>query len=394
MKKLRDFKDKAFDAIKNFKLPLWAKITITAVPAVLILLFYILRSNSSTMGWIERNIAAPVRGFFGLISSVYPLSLMEIFIGFIIIWAIYFIIKTIRLSSRRSGKLVIIRKRVIIFVTVIMYIWSMQVWLWNSGYFAPGFAERNGFRQEGVTVQQLADVTRHFAQRANELAPQVRRDEDGRVTLDRSELFAVSVYVFDNIVQEFPCLDGRLYPPKRMLFSWLMSRTGYTGVFFAITGEANINTQMPIFLMPATIAHEHAHMLGVFSEDEANFVAVLASITSGITAFEYSGYLFGLMHLMRPLRQADPQAWQEINQSLGVDVLFDWQENFDFWQAQRTVNTGIGFLDNILTRLGRVTREVVNNAYDSFLRANRQELGLQSYGAVVDLLVEYFSEKL
>ena len=391
MKKLREFKDKAFDAIKNFKLPLWVKITITAIPAVFLLLFYILRGNSSAMGLIQRNIAAPIRGFFGLISSVYPLSLMEIFIAVVVIWVIYFIVKTIRLSSRRSDKLIIIRKRAIIFVTVIMYIWSMQVWLWNSGYFAPGFAERNGFRQEGVTVQQLADVTRHFAQRTNELAPQVLRDDSGRVIEDRRELFAISVYVFDNIAHEFPCLDGRLFPPKPMLFSWLMSRTGYTGVFFAITGEANINTQMPIFLMPATIAHEHAHMLGVFAEDEANFVAVLASITSGIPAFEYAGYLFGLQHLMRPLRQADPQAWQEIHQSLSAQVLFDWQENFEFWQAQRTVDTGVGFVDNVLTSLGRVTREVVNNAYDSFLRANRQELGLQSYGAVVDLLVEYFS---
>ena len=385
-------KDRILEAIKNFKLPLWAKITITAVPAVLILLFYILRLSPSVMGWAQRNIAAPIRGFFGLISSVYPFSLMEIFIAVVIIWIIYFVIKTVRMSLRRTDKLIIIRRRFIIFATVLMYIWGMQVWLWNSGYFAPGFVERNSFRQEGVTVEQLADVTRHFAQRANALAPQVLRDEDGRVVEDRRELFAVSVYVFDNIVDEFPCLDGRLFPPKPMLFSWLMSRTGYTGVFFAITGEANVNTQMPIFLMPATIAHEHAHMLGVFSEDEANFVAVLASITSGITAFEYAGYLFGLMHLMRPLQQADPEAWQEIHQSLSVEVLFDWQENFEFWQAQRTVNTGVGFIDNILTRLGRVTRDVVNNVYDGFLRANRQELGLQSYGAVVDLLVEYFSQ--
>ena len=389
--KRRSIKDRVAESLKNFKLPLWAKITITAIPAILILLFYVLRSNSAAMGWAQRSVAAPIRVFLGRISSAYPLSLMEILIIIAIVWVIYYIIKTIRLSSRRSDKLIIISRRLIIFVTVLMYIWSMQIWLWNSGYFAPGFAERNGFRRQGVTAAQLADVTRHFARRANELAPQVRRDETGRVIEDRGELFDVSVYVFNNIAEEFPCLDGRLFRPKPMLFSRLMSRTGYTGVFFAITGEANINTRMPIFLMPTTIAHEHAHMLGVFAEDEANFVAVLASITSGIPAFKYAGYLFGLMHLMRPLSTADPEAWREINESLSREVSHDWQENFEFWQSQRTVDTGIGFVDTALTNLGRVTRETVNNVYDSFLRANRQELGLQSYGAVVDLLVEYFS---
>ena len=388
---MNKFKDNFFDKLKNYRLPGWAKVTISAVPAVLIVLFYILRSNSAAMGWVERNISAPIRGFFGLISSVYPLSLMEIFIILAIVWVIYFIVKTIKLSSRRGDKFIIIRRRLIVFLTVIMYVWSMQIWLWNSGYFAPGFAERNGFRQQGVTVQQLTDVTRHFAQRANELSTLVYRDEYGSVFADRGELFDVSVYVYDNIVSEFPCLERRLFRPKPMMFSWLMSRTGYAGVFFAITGEANINTRMPIFLMPVTIAHEHAHMLGVFAEDEANFVAVLASITSGITAFEYAGYLFGLMHLMRPLAGADPEAWREINQGLSNEVMLDWRENFEFWQAQRTFDTGIGFVDTALTNLGRVTREAVDNAYDRFLRANRQELGLQSYGAVVDLLVEYFS---
>lgn len=387
MAKIRNW---TLPSLKKIKLPLWLRISIPVLPVVFTILFYLLRSNSRVMGWFALNISAPIRNFLARISSVYPFSIMEILVVAAIIWAIYFIIKSFALSSRRSGKFKIFGRRMLTFATVIIYVWCIFIWLWNSGYFAPGFAERNGFSGQGVTVEELTSVTWHFAERANELAEQVDRD-DGRVVADRNDILDISTRAFRNVTSEFPCLEGRLFRPKPMLFSWLMSRTGYSGVYFALTGEANINSRVPIFMLPTIVTHEHAHHLGVFAEDEANFVAILAAITSGFTIFEYSGYLFGLMQLMRPLQTANPDAWSEINNFLSREVLGDWQENFDFWQAQRTVDTGIGFVDTALTALTEATREAVNTMYDSFLRANRQELGLQSYGAVVDLLVEYFA---
>jgi hypothetical protein len=378
-------------SLKKIKLPLWLRIVIYALPVFLTVMFYLLRSNSRVMGWFVLNISAPVRNFLAWVSSVYPLSIMEILIAGAIIWVIYFIIKSFSLSSRRSGKFKIFGKRMLTLATVILYVWSVFIWLWNSGYFAPGFAERNGFSGQGVTVEELTVVTWHFAERANEFSVQVNRDDDGRVVADRNEILDLSTETFRNITSEFPCLEGRLFRPKPLLFSWLMSRTGYSGVYFALTGEANINNQLPIFIMPTVATHELAHHLGVFAEDEANFVAILAATTSEFTIFEYSGYLFGLMYLMRPLQTANPDAWSEINDALSPQVLRDWREYFEFWQAQRTFDTGIGFVDTALTTITEATREAVNTMYDNFLRANRQELGLQSYGAVVDLLVEYFA---
>jgi hypothetical protein len=275
-------------------------------------------------------------------------------------------------------------------VVAALYVWSLFCWLWSSGYHAPGFAERNGFAGGGVKAEDLAAVTMLFADRANELAPEVSRDEDGHFIEERREMFAASTDVYRNIASEFPSLDGRLFRPKSMAFSWLMSRTGYTGMYFALTGEAMINTRMPGALMPMTIAHEHAHQLGVFAEDEANFVAILACITSGNTVFEYSGYLRGLMYLMNALLAADFDAWLEVSGSLSPEVSRDWWDNYEFWTSQRTVSTGIGVLDNVLTNITVAVSDAVDAVYDGFLRAQNQELGIRSYGACVDLLVEYF----
>ena len=387
MKRFVDIRNR----LRKAKLPPYLKITIYAFPLLSTTLFYLLRGNSNIMQWFSLNIAAPLRAFNGMLSAIFPFSVMEIFVTVAVIALVYFIVKSVKLIKRSDAKLKHLGRRLVLLVTVVLYLWSAQIWLWNSGYFAPGFAERNGFSSDGISLAELADVTWHFADRANEYALLVPRDENGHVLLNRTELFDQSTDVFNYIVYEFPCLSGRLFRPKPMMFSWIMSRTGYSGIYFAITGEANINVNMPIFLMPTTIAHEHAHQLGVFAEDEANFVAVLASITSGIPAYQYAGYLFGLMRLMRPIREHDNELWQEISSSLNEYVLRDWRMNSEYWQSQRVFQTGNQTLDRALTTVGRVTRETVDSIYDSFLRANRQELGLQSYGAVVDLLVEYFA---
>ena len=44
--------------------------------------------------------------------------------------------------------------------------------------------------------------------------------------------------------------------------------------------------------------------------------------------------------------------------------------------------------------LEEVVEEVSEQAYDNFLKGNGQVLGIASYGACVDLLVEYYKNKI
>jgi len=381
-------------ALPAVKLPRGVIVAICALPAVITGLFYALRSFAGAMDWAVTYISAPVRGFFGMLSSVYPFSVTEVLLTVAVVWLIYYIVKTVMVTVRRRGKMKILGRRLLPVVVAALYAWGLFCWLWLCGYHAPGFARNNGFEGGGVAVGELTAVARLFAKKANELAPLMDRNEDGRYVGDRRGMFAASTGAYYWLTDEFPSLDGRLYTPKSMLFSWLMSRTGYTGMYFALTGEVNINIRMPVALMPATVAHEHAHQLGVFSEDEANFVGIAACVTSRITVFEYSGYLKGLMHLMSALHGKDYESWSEISAGLCDEVLTDWRENYDYWESQRKVETGVGFLDNILTGITVTVSDGVDSLYDGFLKSQNQELGLESYGACVDLLVEYFAREL
>ena len=383
--------EKCLPSKPKFKLPRGALIATYVFPVVITATYYVLRQNPDAMGWASINISSPVRKFSGVLTSVFPFSVTELLIAAAIVWLIYYLVKTAAVTVRRRNKLKIISKRLLLVVVAALYFWGVFCWVWNSGYHAPGFAERNGFTRSGVAAEDLITVTRLFAGRANDLASIVARDESGRFNENRSELYAASTEIYKNIASEFACLEGGLHRPKPMIYSWLMSRTGYSGMYFALTGEANINNMMPSTSLPATLAHEHAHHLGVFAEDEANFVGILACILSGNTAFAYSGYLSGLNHLLNALAVADANAWIEITHSLSDEVYRDRQDSFDFWSSQRIVDTGVGFVDTALTAVTGAVRDTVDAAYDSFLRSQNQELGLQSYGACVDLLVEYFA---
>jgi len=388
---------------EHFKIPIGVTIAVCVFPVVLTGLFYLLRSSRTAIDWVVTYISSPVRGFLGWLSSVYPFALMEIFCTAAGLFFIYYIIKSIVDTSRRREKWKLLGKRFLPILVLAFYIWGLFCWLWSSGYHSTGFAERNGFSSDGISRDDLMAVTFYFAEKANEYSGLVERDKDGRYVADRRLMFATSTQIYKNISREFPDLEGRLYAPKPMLYSWLMSITGYSGMYFALTGEVMINTHPPGVYMPVTVAHEHAHQLGVFAEDEANFVGILACITSGSDTlipdnpvFEYAGYMSGLSYLLNAIMYIDPlssgpsEEWIEITGNFSENVIRDRYENSVFWATRTTANTGIGFLDNILTAVAETTNEAVNSIYDGYLRSQSQELGIRSYGACVDLIVQYF----
>jgi hypothetical protein len=382
--KLRKFKELLREKLK---IPFGVKIAICVFPVFITALFYVLRFNTGVMDWVVKYISAPVRNFFGLLSSIYPFAIMEVICTAAVVFLIYYIIKSIRDTSRRRGKWKLLGKRVLPILVVACYLWGAFCWLWNSGYHATGFAERYEFSNEGVAIEDVVIVAQFFALKTNELSELMERDDEGNYIADRRTMFADSTGIYRNISREFPSLQGRLYAPKPMMYSWLMSITRYSGMYFALTGEAMINTHPPGTFMPFTVAHEHAHQLGIFAEDEANFVGIAACVTSGNPVFEYAGYLSGLGYLMNALPVDD---LIEILDNMNYFVKLDRFENAVFWSTRTTANTGINFLDRFLTTVAETTSDAVNTIYDTFLKSQNQELGLQSYGACVDLLVEYF----
>ncbi len=343
-------------------------------PLALICLFELLHSNQEIMSaWVFGGMA-PLEQFLGRLTGIVPFSVGEALLIFFLIFCLVWILRAL-IWLVRSRRLSHFLRRICALGAVFLWIWAGVCWLWNAAYYVPSFAQRAGLETEPYSVETLAAVTEFFAQNAARLSTQVARNDQGHFAEDREACFDRGVEIYENLTSEFPCLSMKSVEAKPLLCSKLQSLLGFTGIYSPITGEANVNVDAPLCLLPATIAHEMSHQCMVALEDEANFVGIAACITSDDPVFQYSGYLMGLIHLCNALYPVAPERWYEIaGQYFTPELSTDWDDNNSYW-AQRSSQV----------------EETASELYDTFLKGNDQELGIRSYGACVDLLVTYFS---
>ena len=302
----------------------------------------------------------------------FPFSVVEwlyvLFIAACIVWIVVICVGL----RRRKGR-AILYGRVVGLICFALSAWGLYCLLWGVNYYADGFQEQSGIYAQPVTVEELERVTQLFVEGLSETHDKVLRDENGVFAVERDGIFAESVSVYENAAERFPFLRREDRIPKKMLFSRLFSAMNFTGFYSPYTGEANLNVDCPACLLPATITHELAHQRGIASEQECNFLAVMASIASDLPVYQYSGYLMGYIHLGNALYRADPQKWEAVYAQLPDTVKTDLQYHRAYW-----------------SEFEGTTAKVTQKLYDTTLKSYGQENGIQSYGTVVDLLVAYY----
>ncbi|ETP73661.1 hypothetical protein UYO_0298 [Lachnospiraceae bacterium JC7] len=179
----------------------------------------------------------------------------------------------------------------------------------------------------------------------------------------------------EKIGTRFSRLSGHYPLPKPLINSWILSIQQVTGVYSPFTIEANYNRDIPYYDIPFTVCHELSHLRGYMQEEEANFIAILATIGSDDAYFNYSGYVSAWVYAGNALAKADPEKFIELYSRLNSYTRQDMQYNNEFW-------------DRYETEIAE-TQEKLNDAY---LKYNGQSTGVLSYGHVVDLMVVYFNE--
>ena len=158
-------------------------------------------------------------------------------------------------------------------------------------------------------------------------------------------------------------LAGR---PKATLLSAYFRRAGIDGMMNPFSLEVLVNGAVLPHERPFVLAHEWAHLAGYANESEASFVGWLTCL-AGDDQSRYSAWMFLLRHLLVHL---SPDARAPLWQALDAGPLDDY----------RAVSARIGQASPAVSRGAR-------RVYDQFLRANRVEAGIASYGLVVDLVL-------
>ena len=357
---------------RHKKLHIWL-----LVDLILLAAFWAFRGQRAWMNALAEHFTGPLRQAVGRLCYLTEISVMEV-LGVLLVAASVacLVWSGIEVKRARGQRWDRAYSAVLGVICVALLIYDGFCLLWGVNFWTDSFQDKSGIHAEPVAQEDLLAVTEYFAERLAEVSDDVARDETGLFAVPRSEILAGSTTVYDELERAFPFLEFDDPGVKAMAFSRLMSIMDFTGFYCPWTGESNVNMDSPACLLPSTVAHELAHQRGIASEQECNFLAVLASTTSGQAVYEYAGWLMGYIHLGNALYRADPEAYWAIRDALPEDVKADLNYNNAYWRQ---------FQDTVV-------QTVSQKVYDTSLKAYGDERGIQSYGMVVDLLVAYYGE--
>jgi hypothetical protein len=161
-----------------------------------------------------------------------------------------------------------------------------------------------------------------------------------------------------------PAEPGRL---KRSMFGPYFRWTSVDGMINPFGLEVLVNPDLLPFERPFVAAHEWAHLAGYADESEASFVGWLTCLRADAAA-QYSGWVALYWQVSSEVDQADRAAIAK--------TLTDG--------PRRDLNA-------VVDRIRRSEQPWLRDAgwrlYDQYLKANRVEEGIRSYGAVLTLIL-------
>ena len=265
-------------------------------------------------------------------------------------------------------------------LAVFSCIYMLHMLLWGLNYYAGDLADDMRLDVSSYNIEELTEATEFYRDRANELAAQVKRNNQGNVEFaDFETLAEKAAEGFDVLTYEhhYPIFAGSKVPVKKLGWADMYTSMGITGVTFGITGEAAVNPQIPDVTLPFTMIHEMAHRMCIASERDANFTGFLACSVHPDMEYRYSGYFMAYRYCYNALASVRTTAAAAAAARVkdGVNELL--QRDMDYYSYFFNANR-----NDAATNFA----DAVNNAY---LKTSGEESGIRSYGQVCDMLVNW-----
>lgn len=337
--------------------------------------YFSLRTSRAAMNWLCGTVIFPLMRRVSRLCDFFDGSVGEVLLLTGLWAAVIWVACTVRQLFTEQQRAAVLADFLLTSCCIFLTVYAGFCLLWGTAYNTDGFQEKSGITAQPVSAAAVGRVASYFAQGLAAAADEVPRDENGVCAADRKAILAAAESAYDGICGEFPFLQMETGRVKPFGCSQALSVLRFTGFYFPFTGEANVNMDSPAAYLPVTVCHEMAHQRGIVSEQACNFVGILAAIRSDDPVYRYSGWLEGYVYLSNALYRADPETCLALRAALPEGVLADLRANSAYWaQFQGAVS------------------QASEAVYDTFLKTNGDENGVQSYGMVADLLVAYFDE--
>ena len=350
-------------------------VSLLFVLAAAIVIYIVSRNVTAFAEFWSRYPGGYIRAAVTLVTSIVPISLAEVIILFAFPSMIVFLVTT--MSSKLPDSVYYKRCRVLVSLTLVLA--SLYLTTFAPCYFRNPLEKNLGLESKEVNIQTLQETADKLAKELETLKEEVLYASSGAALMPYS--YSELVEKVNKAYMKFSadCDFLLTYPSvsKPLMVSSVMTYTHISGLYSFFTGEANINTNYPDFVMPYTIAHEMSHQRGIAAEDEANFVAFLVCIGSDDAFIRSSADVSMYDYILDALYVADSSAYQTAVQKAPSEVRGELSAFAEFFRKYQ----------------GSTVSSVTNAVNNTFLQAQGQKDGVLSYGKVVELAVAYYADK-
>lgn len=330
------------------------------------------RNSTGFADWYSGTIYPFWVNTIGRFWSVVPFSVVEILLYCLIVWLLISLgTGMVHIFRRKAGISDVLLSgcgTVIVLVGGLFFVYTIMC---GINYHSTPFSERNDMELQTYTVEELTSYCEMMTKEVNRLSEKADRKKLADQEKNRKE----AGKAMRRIGNLYEGLTGYYPKPKEVLVSEILSYQQLTGIYSPFTIEANYNADMTAYNIPFTMCHELSHLRGFMREDEANYIAYLACSRSGNVEFQYSGALMAWIYSTNLLYDYAPETYHKLHDSLDEKVWKDLEENTEFWDKYE----------------GKIS-QMSDKMNDTYLKANKQTDGVESYDRMVDLLMaEYLS---
>lgn len=340
------------------------KIRIRHIILLLLLAFVLTARCSVSAGeWYSLVIYPAVSSVLSLAVSWIPFSLEEIVViggGICLVGIVLYGV------VRHSGF------RRILFRSCEFLLW-MFVWFyigWGCNYYRESLYSRIGVSRQAFDEAVFKSFISDYADSLNASFEHLP-DDTLMVVFDDFEETVKKAF---SVMPESAGLsEPRSWQhPKRLLFNGLYSSVGVLGFVGPFFCETQMNADLLPSQLPFVYAHEYSHLLGVSSEDEANFWAYVVCTRSSIPELRFSGYYSLLPYVLaNASRVLDEIDYRQFIARLDPEIIAQYNVQREYW-------------NNLYSRsLGKLQAAV----YDAFLKGHKVSSGTASYLEVIDMII-------
>ncbi|MDT0622736.1 DUF3810 domain-containing protein [Croceitalea vernalis] len=260
-----------------------------------------------------------------------------------------------------------------LFLSIAYFIFHL---FWGMNYYRLPINEKMNFKIE-YSKEELVEFTLKMVKYTNLSQNYLTNDTITAVQIPYStkDIYIKTLESYSRASTIFPFFEYQTPSLKSSLYSTPLTYMGYGGYLNPFTNEAQVNAIAPKLRLPSISGHEVGHQIGYSSESATNFIGMLVTFSNKDLYFKYASLSHILAYCLSDLKNRDEEAFQIIFAQLSPGVKNNYQELNDFWAQYENP-----------------TEPIFKSVFNTFLKANNQERGIESYNAVVGLLVNFDSD--